>query len=115
GVALGVVRDPRAQLRVVVEHLVDVFETARPRLAEAHPRARVDEAGIDVGPGRIDRLRAGRDRDPGADRVDLAAADHDRAALDGRLRDRMNRGVDDRPDWTGGLGLAAGSDGLPSA
>ena len=44
-VALGVIRDARAELRVQVEHLVDVVEPAR-RPARSSPicRARVDEA-----------------------------------------------------------------------
>ena len=65
-----------------VEHLVDVVEPADARLVEPDRRARVDEAGIDVRAGGVDHPGAGRHLHVGADRLDPAAADDDRAALE---------------------------------
>ena len=97
-VALGVIRDPRAQLRVVVEHLVDVLEAARARLVEPDLRARVDEARIDVGPRASMVFAPGRHLHVGADASILLPRIDDRAALDVGPRDRVNRRVGDRPD-----------------
>ena len=49
-------------------------------------RARIDEAGVDVAARGVDGRRALRHLHVRADGLDLAAADHDRAALDHRPR-----------------------------
>jgi hypothetical protein len=98
GVALRVVRHPGAELRIHLQHLVHVFEPAWTRFVEPHLRPRVDEPWIDVGARGVDDLRARGHRHVRADGFDLLPADHDRAALDVRLRDRMNARVRDRRD-----------------
>ena len=76
------IRDARAQHLVERQHLAHVVVVADAGLVQAEIRARVDHAGIHVRAGGVDDLRAGRDRDVGADRLDPVALDDDRALLD---------------------------------
>ena len=66
-------------------------------------RLRVDEAGIDVLPLRIDDRGVGRNGHGVADRLDQAVADDDRAVGEFRSADGMHGAADDRVD-AGGVG-----------
>jgi hypothetical protein len=94
-------RDVGPQLRIEVEDVVDVVETARARVGEAERRARVDEARINVRAARVDHLSAGRYADAHAGVLDDPVADDYGAALDRRPRHRNDPGIGDRDDPLG--------------
>ena len=108
GVALGVIRDarPDAAGSGRASRRCRRSRAARARRGRSFVRG-VDEARVDVGAGRVDDLRAGRDLHARADGFDLVAANDDGAALDVRRGDRMDPGVGDGQDRAGRLTGAA--------
>ena len=94
-VAVVVERDRACELRVEVEHLVGVGESAGAGVGEAERRARVDPAGIDVGAGGVDDLAPAGTVTFGADGCDDAVADQDRS----RARSSGTRHRDGSARW----------------
>ena len=95
---IGIDGDERRVLRIEVAQLLLILAAGhRVDLGEAEAGAGVDHAGIDEQAAAVQHRVAGLRRGVGADRLDLAVADHDGAPLDPRSGDGHDGDVADRP------------------